>query len=38
MFEQLKQTANQLGRMRKEHFINQSGSTTDDSMDKVRSG
>lgn len=38
MFEQLKQTANQLGRMRKEHLINQSGSTADDSLDKVRSG
>lgn len=37
MFEQLKQTANQLGRMRKEHLINQSGSTADDSLDKVRS-
>lgn len=38
MSEQLKQTANQLGRMRKEHLINQSGSTTDDSLDKVRLG
>lgn len=38
MFKQLKQTANQLGRMHKEHLINQSGSTTDDSLDKVRSG
>lgn len=38
MFEQLKQTANQLGRMRKEHLINQSGSTADDSLDKVHSG
>lgn len=38
MFEQLKQTANQLGCMRKEHLINQSGSTADDSLDKVHSG